>query len=351
MDSRAEEVKEEVKPTPAENFKKVIEELNSLGELLLSPVKVYYANRALSGQFVPIHEYTVVATNFYNYSKSSKTFYLGFEWHLSREKIKVPDSFEPTSYCFPLSPDEKVCLGDRKAFEKQTGYSVVLDSIKATHVYEVFQEQLTCLQYVKSQVEEKNEDRVNRIAKRLVFFNMFPAADNAFSANCNKATATFLQEAEDRSAKQGFRPKKTITGRSPLSIYSVHRMFLWNSGRQRMLLDLFINRTELTTHDFARATALLANTEQLNKLAHDKKYILDVIATWPVNQEIMALEQIMNPETPLGVVFSTPQNPLTSYLPAAVSTPNTSRGLLGVAAERLEKLKKEQGSALAPPNA
>ena len=175
-----------------------------------------------------------------------------------------------------------------------------------------------------------------RIKKRLVKFVPFPAAsrlvedvknapthflqklmsslqpdDAPFFTNCNTATATILQEAEYLSVKNDFAESKRpsadiVTGASAVAIGSTSRMFFWGSRLQQLVVGLFINR-EFKEDDpsVAHQVAVLEqNPELLKELVHKTNYILQVIDTWPLPQQKMALEQILNDKTPLGKVFA-----------------------------------------------
>jgi hypothetical protein len=248
---------------------------------------------------------------------------------------------------FPYSQYCYFNLRDKLAFEEGEATYKKYPLVNPTEIYELYQQQYLFQRYVEEKMnmgesvdfatKTRSKPETDRIMKRLVNCKYVPSTD-PFYSNCNKASATLLQEAEDLTVKQEKeieRKSATVTGASYLSIGSSHRMFFWNSRIHQIIIDLFINR-EIKPGDVGlaiRMNNLNHDDALLQELADKKNYIMHIVDSWPLQQQAMALAQILDKNTPLGKVFITQRS-------WTMRTPDEARGYLKLASEKLDSIKR-----------
>jgi len=254
------------------------------------------------------------------------------------------------SIIFPYSIHSDFSFMDAYAFENNQCYISEYPSINPTKIYELFQNQQLYQRYIEEKLsmgesfdrEEKKPESgmthdVDRIKNRLVGFYTHTLFDNPFYANCNKGTATLLQEAEYLcAAEQKREPTLILVGASNLSFGSNQRMFFWGSRLQRTVADLFVNRDIAPDDQYVKLQLenLQENTTLFQELVDKKYFILQIIQTWPKAQEKRALTQILDQSTPLGKVFVSSRSGM-------FRRPDPSRGALNLAQQRLKALVDE----------
>lgn len=142
--------------------------------------------------------------------------------------------------------------------------------------------------------EKVQSGTTNGIMSKLVYFNFIPAAKNIFQANCNKATATLLQMAENFSANRQSRKPQIITGASFCSLGASQRMRLWNPCESSLSqqVNTWLNQSNLTMDGNSCQT-----------WADKKDDILQIIMQLPLEQQQKALEQARDQQTALGKIF------------------------------------------------
>ena len=324
---------------PLPYLKQICDDFSPVRENL-NPVTVYYVNRNLPMQFsFRLHGYIIINSHppaicLQKTKLSANDEYVYAETMHAHAYTMDGVNVDGIARVFPLRPSSDFSKKDSDAFEKGDVTFQSYPSINPTCIYELFQQQRIFWRYLDEKLGDLCE--AERIKKRLVKFVPFPAAsrlvedvknapthflqklmsslqpdDAPFFTNCNTATATILQEAEYLSVKNDFAESKRpsadiVTGASAVAIGSTSRMFFWGSRLQQLVVGLFINR-EFKEDDpsVAHQVAVLEqNPELLKELVHKTNYILQVIDTWPLPQQKMALEQILNDKTPLGKVFA-----------------------------------------------
>lgn len=195
---------------------------------------------------------------------------------------------------------------DRYAFDHNQSTNAIY-MIDPCILYEVFQQQMLFQRYLEEKlnigesVDPENKSAIiqskHTAFKRLVTFAETGIFDDLKTANCNKALGTILQEAETLSAKT--RTPDKIKGASYSAFGATARMFLWNTSLHQLMINLFV----ASNKNFSGRLAFLKDKKIFKQLAENKTYFLNVVETWPREQQQKAYEQIFNPESPLGNLF------------------------------------------------
>ena len=245
---------------------------------------------------------------------------------------------------FPYRTSSYFSVKDAEAFEsgiKTTEYP----HIKATDIYELFQQQQLFQRYIEEKwnmgesvdlVKKTLSNPDEQTQTRLVNFCNYSVLTSYFYANCNTATATLLEEAEQISASRDKRTPDSISSASYLSFGSSQRMFFWNSNINQKIADLFITGdTKKQEEKIKRHLKIFeTNSVLFQELVDKKDYILTMIGTWPIEQQKRALEQVLDKNMPLGKVFFGQRS-------WTWSTPKENQGYLLKAKQLLEALNKD----------
>lgn len=197
----------------------------------------------------------------------------------------------------PLNPNTGARVFDRKQFEAGKSANKIYPNIDPMIVRDLYRQQQLFAYYMDEKagigkdIEFKtklntNESQTSRIMKSLVKFTFLPKPNNAFTANCNKATATLLQEAENLSATKQKRKPETINTASLWGIAAKQRMYLWNPLKQsiKAIVHNLIDKDQIGQ----------ATTMNLETLSKRKRDIFTVICTLPLTDQEKALKQALD---------------------------------------------------------
>lgn len=132
----------------------------------------------------------------------------------------------------------------------------------------------------------------------LLQFVTLPNKDFLFETNCNKSTASLMQEAENRSAEKQGRNPECIKGPTKFhqKIGSAQRISIWNPLRP--------NFTGIIRNLVSPTDNIHYPIPSVQQLIQDRKNILHVISAFELPLQIKALEQILDRTTRLGQAFS-----------------------------------------------
>lgn len=132
----------------------------------------------------------------------------------------------------------------------------------------------------------------------LLQFVTLPNKDFLFETNCNKSTASLMQEAENRSAEKQGRNPECIKGPTKFhqKIGSSQRISIWNPLRP--------NLPGIIRNLVSPADNIHYPIPSVQQLIQDRKNILHIINAFELPLQIKALEQILDRTTRLGQAFS-----------------------------------------------
>lgn len=263
-----------------------------------------------------------------------------------KELIRLNSEIHGREGCvFQMDPESAFCVEDRKAFEQRDRVNMLkhpYTRLSALTLFDFLQQQSLYQRFIEDRMrvgfyEKKKEEipavRTSDIMRRLVTFVKMPSDNNHFEANCNKSTSSVLQAVEDEEVMRTHRKGKKIFSPFFLAFGSGQRMFLWNSPFHREIVNLFINR------DYKKEDPILRreyDPEFLQMMADNKYTILQIVQTWPLDQQRRALEQFLDKDTPFGRVAHMQRS-------GTYRTPDPSRGFLNQVAVQLEQVCKELG--------
>lgn len=232
----------------------------------------------------------------------------------------------------PHSPFKKMDLDE---LEQGRVPITFYPTINATCVFELERELREDYQYLlekrkdlagkllreeKDDLNDKTQNAIKQITSRLITYHNRAKIDSLFSGNCNSITYSAAREIAYRSAQESKTEEVKISRNSIFHIGANHPVFIRHSALHRKMLNFYIppedkmlskNKIDLITSERLKELKLKKKDEKisplLQELANNKKYILDVIFSWPEQQQIHALKQIVNVKMkmPLGVIFST----------------------------------------------
>lgn len=239
---------------------------------------------------------------------------------------------------FPYDPNISFCEADREAFESHvaiTSKSYPRISIQVVH--DLFQQQLLYQRYLEQKAgigtsfdDEKDvcsaKEKIKKtytqnILSKLVKFSDIPYFGHS---NCNKSTATFLQEAENLSAREMNRSPDTIQSSTWVSFGSGLRMPFWQPVAKKpldieQLIQRLISDSNLKNID----------ENEIKALSGYKGLILQKIDELDFDQQEEMLRRCLDEKTVLGKIFHTMR---------LWRETDKSRGYLSQAHSRLEAL-------------
>ncbi len=139
---------------------------------------------------------------------------------------------------------------------------------------------------------------LNFLGVSLLQFLTLPDKNCFFETNCNKSSASLLDEAEKRSAEKQHRQAQEIKGPTWFhqKIGAAQRILIWNPLKPNFIG--IIKQLVTPTH-------VNYPIPSLQDLVANKKNILQVIQGFELSEQIKALEQITNRRTLLGKAFAT----------------------------------------------
>lgn len=231
----------------------------------------------------------------------------------------------------PGHPDEGRRKSDRDRFEKESSRLTVVPypNIEPDILDDVFNQLKIYMLWLNEQAgmgkntdywlkvhvhQEKTKQMINLpphyksasanrffdlLGASLLQFLTLPSKNSLFEANCNKSSASILQEAEDRSAEKQGRHPESIKG--PTKFHqkiagSAQRISIWN--------PLHPNLVGIIRNLVSPVEKIHYPIPSVQQLIQDRKNILHIISAFELPLQIKALEQILDRTTRLGLAFA-----------------------------------------------